>query len=70
MSGWAAYMRIQPLVFLPLEAIVLASSTFVGQNLGANQIKRAKKGVTVAFVMALASTLLISIRAWCLRQRS
>ena len=61
MSGWAAYMRIQPLVFLPLEAIVLASSTFVGQNLGANQIKRAKKGVTVAFVMALASTLLISI---------
>ena len=34
MSGWTAYAKIDQLLFLPMQSIALASTTFVGQNLG------------------------------------
>jgi Na+-driven multidrug efflux pump len=39
----------------------LAVTTFVGQNLGAGKVKRAKKGANVALVMALITTVSIMI---------
>ncbi|MGN0478082.1 MAG: MATE family efflux transporter, partial [Hominenteromicrobium sp.] len=56
MSGWTAYGKIDQLLFLPMQSLALASTTFVGQNLGRNQIERAKKGVRTALVMAAVST--------------
>ena len=59
MSGWTTYAKVDQLLFLPMQSIALASTTFVGQNLGCNQVDRAKKGVTRALMLAICSTLLL-----------
>ena len=56
MGGWSAYTKIDQLVFLPMQSLALASTTFVGQNIGQNQVKRAEKGANTALLMSLAST--------------
>ena len=61
MSGWTTYAKVDQLLFLPMQSIALASTTFVGQNLGSNQVERAKKGVTRALILALCSTFFLMI---------
>ena len=61
MSGWTAYAKIDQLLFLPMQSIALASTTFVGQNLGCNQVERAKKGVSRSLTIALISTVVLMI---------
>lgn len=61
MSGWTAYSKIDQLMFLPMQSIALASATFVGQNLGINQVERAKKGVRSSLIMSFVSTVIIMI---------
>ena len=56
MSGWTAYSKINQLVLLPMQSISLAITTFVGQNLGAGQVNRAKKSVGVAFGLSVGSS--------------
>ncbi len=60
-SGWTAYSKIDQVLFLPMQSISLASTTFVAQNLGCNQIKRAKQGVKHALLIALCSTVILLI---------
>ena len=61
MSGWTTYAKVDQLLFLPMQSISLASTTFMGQNLGKNQVHRARKGVTVSLLLAIASTVLLMI---------
>ena len=61
MSGWTAYAKIDQFIFLPMQSLALASTTFVGQNLGVNQEERARKGADTALYMAGALTVLIII---------
>ncbi len=61
MSGWTAYSKIDQFLLLPMQSLAIASTTFVGQNLGVGDVKRAKKGVSYAFGMALGSTFLLMI---------
>ena len=61
MSGWTAYAKIDQLLFLPMQSIALASTTFVGQNLGRNQVDRAKQGVRQALIIAIISTLILMV---------
>ena len=61
MSGWTTYAKVDQLLFLPMQSIALASTTFVGQNLGKNQVQRAKKGVTVSMLIAVVSTLILMV---------
>lgn len=56
MGGWTAYSKIDQLFFLPMQSLALAATTFVGQNLGANDTKRARVGVRYALYMSLVST--------------
>ena len=44
-----------------MQSISLASTTFVGQNLGIGNEKRARRGVTTALLMAIASTIVLMI---------
>ncbi len=57
MGGWTSYSKIDQLLFLPMQSISLAATTFVGQNLGKCQVKRAEKGVTVAMLVGIVCTL-------------
>ncbi|MBE6551740.1 MAG: MATE family efflux transporter [Ruminococcaceae bacterium] len=61
MSGWTAYGKIDQLILLPMSSLSLASTTFVGQNLGKYQEDRAKKGVTTALLMSIAATVILMI---------
>jgi len=61
MSGWTAYAKVDQLLFLPMQSIALASTTFVGQNLGCNQVDRAKKGVRTSVLLAASATVLLMI---------
>lgn len=58
MSGWTTYAKVDQLLFLPMQSISLASTTFVGQNLGCNQINRAKQGVRKALMLGITATLI------------
>ena len=60
-GGWTSYSKIDQLVLLPMQSISLASTTFVGQNLGIGNEKRARRGVTTALLMAFASTIILMI---------
>jgi len=59
MSGWTAYSKIDQILFLPMQSIALASTTFVGQNLGCNQVERSKKGVRASVLLAMVSTAIL-----------
>ncbi len=61
MSGWTTYAKVDQLLFLPMQSIALASTTFVGQNLGCSQVERARKGVTRAVLLAVSSTLILMV---------
>lgn len=61
MSGWTTYAKVDQLLFLPMQSISLASTTFVGQNLGSNQPERARKGVSISLRLALASTAILCV---------
>ncbi len=56
MSGWGTYLKVDQFLFLPMQSISLACTTFVGQNLGKNQIQRAKDGVRKSVTLSLAAT--------------
>ena len=61
MSGWTTYAKVDQILFLPMQSISLAATTFVGQNLGRNQPERARKGVQQALLLSLSATALLSV---------
>lgn len=61
MAGWSSYNKIDGYTSIPLMSISLACTTFVGQNVGAGNMKRAKKGIGVAFIMGTVSLILLII---------
>ena len=61
MAGWSSYGKIDKFCMLPIQSISLAVTTFVGQNLGAGQLKRAKKGSSIAFIMSIAVSVVMII---------
>lgn len=61
MSGWTTYAKVDQLIFLPMQSIALAATTFVGQNLGCNQVERARTGISRALALALATTGVIMV---------
>ena len=61
MSGWTTYAKVDQLLFLPMQSIALASTTFVGQNLGKGLVDRAKRGVRVSAITAVCTTVILCI---------
>ena len=56
MGGWTAYLKLDAFTMLPAQALSIAVTTFVGQNVGKKDYERAKKGANVGFVVAIVST--------------
>ena len=61
MGGWTAYGKIDQFMFMPMQAVGLAATTFVGQNLGKGNYKRAEKGVRISLILATLCTFVIMI---------
>ena len=61
MAGWASYNRLDAFAWLPMMCIGMANTTFVGQNVGAGNIRRAREGTRAAVLMAYAGTAVIVV---------
>jgi len=56
MAGYSAYGKVDAIALLPMQAIAMGCTTFVGQNIGAGKIKRAKKGIKISLLMSISFT--------------
>ena len=53
MAGCGAYSKVEGFAFLPITSFTSAITTFVGQNLGAEEFDRAKKGARFGILCSL-----------------
>ena len=63
MSGWTTYSKLDQFIILPVQSLGLAATTFVGQNLGTDQVERVKRGTRDAFLLSVGITVVISSAA-------
>lgn len=56
MAGWSCYNKLDQFVMLPMQSMAMASTTFVSQNIGARQPKRAEKGTHITILLTLLIT--------------
>lgn len=61
LGAWTTYSKVDMFIFLPVQSLSMAATTFVGQNLGIGNVKRAKKGALLAWFMSSGASLLIIV---------
>ena len=63
MAGWSCYNKLDQFMMLPMQSMSMASTTFVGQNMGAGNEERANRGtfITVAFTEAVMAFVAIAL---------
>ncbi len=59
MAGVAAYSKIDGFIYMPLMALSLAVSTYVGQNIGAGKLERVQKGIKTCLLMSLVTAVVL-----------
>ena len=64
MAGCGAYSKLEGFAFLPVTCFSQALSTFTGQNLGAKQHDRVKKGVGFGIVCSLTMAEIVGILSY------
>lgn len=60
-AGFNVGNKLDALAFLPAQSLSSAVTAFVGQNIGANQMDRARKGIRITVVASAAWTLLVTV---------
>ena len=60
-AAYATYFKLENFIWMPIVAIGQASMTFSGQNVGANNYKRVKKGAFVAILLSGGLSVIIAI---------
>ena len=60
-AGCGSYSRIEGFVFIPITSFSMAMTVFMGQNLGAGEVKRAKKGTYFGILMSTVLAEVIGI---------
>lgn len=59
MAGITAYSKIDGFIYMPLMAISLAVSTYVGQNIGAGKYDRVQKGIKTCLIMGFVAAIFL-----------
>lgn len=60
-AAWAAIGKIDGFIWMVMSAFGIAVTTFVGQNFGARKYDRVKRCTKVGLLMALGSTITLSV---------
>lgn len=60
MAGWSCYNKLDHFIFLPMQSMSMASTTFVSQNAGAGNERRSRRGT---FLAILITCLVIGVTA-------
>lgn len=63
-AGFSSANKFDNFLGLPAQSFSLAITTFVGQNLGAKKMDRAKKGIRVCMILSIAVVLVIGLPAY------
>ena len=66
MAGCGSYSKIEGFAFLPITSFALALSTFVGQNLGAKEYKRARQGARFGILTSMLLAELVGVTVYLL----
>ena len=61
MAGWSAYSKLDVFLSVPIQALSLAATTMVGQNVGAKKMDRVRSGVKQAQLLGAAVTLVLAV---------
>lgn len=61
MAGCGSYMKVEGFVFLPITCLSMATTTFVGQNMGAGELERVKRGAKYAVAMMAGLAELVGV---------
>lgn len=61
MAGCGAYSKIEGFAFLPITSFTMAITTFVGQNLGAKEYERVKKGARFGILSTVVLAEIIGV---------
>lgn len=66
MAGWSSYNKLDQFIMLPMQSMAMAATTFVSQNIGAGQRKRASRGTVTAVSMSVGVTAFIVLMLYFL----
>ena len=66
MAGYGVYGKIDAFALIPVQSISMSSTTFVGQNWGAEKTTRAREGVRTATLMSLIATATLGVLVFVL----
>lgn len=66
MAGCGSYFKVEGFAFLPITCFAQGLTTFVGQNLGAKQYDRVKRGVRFGLICSMTMAEVIGIVFWIL----
>ncbi len=66
MAGCGSYSKLEGFAFLPITSFSMALTTFIGQNLGAGQYDRAKKGARFGIITGVVLAEIVGITLWLL----
>ena len=64
MAGCGSYSKLEGFAFLPITSFSMALTTFIGQNLGAKQYERAKKGARFGILTGVILAEVVGILLW------
>ena len=60
MAGWSSYNKLDQFIMLPIQSTAMGATTFVSQNIGAGDIRRADRGTVAALELTLSVTAAIA----------
>lgn len=66
-AGYSAGTKLDQFITLPSQTMAMAVTTFVGQNLGAHKVDRARQGTRYSMILGLSITVVLSIIVMALR---
>ena len=56
MAGWASYNKLDQFIMLPMQTMAMAATTFVSQNIGAREERRADRGTLASLGLTCGIT--------------
>ncbi len=56
MAGWSCYNKLDQFIMLPMQSMAMAATTFVSQNIGAGDERRADRGTVSAVSLSCGVT--------------
>lgn len=61
MAGWSCYNKLDQFILLPMQSMSMAATTFVSQNIGAGDEKRAHRGTVTTVLLTLGVTSVVAV---------